>query len=123
MEWIKYIHVSCAVISIAGFILRGIWMINESPLLNHRLSKIVPHINDTLLLGSAICLVYLYQMNPLGQPWLLAKMIALLLYIFLGLLAFRFAQTRPKKIAAWLAAILVFIYIAQTAITKNPLVF
>ena len=53
-QLLKSIHLTCAVLSISGFLLRGFWMIKNSPLLQHRLTKILPHIVDTLLLASAI---------------------------------------------------------------------
>ena len=31
---LKHLHVTCVVISITGFFLRGIWMLRDSPLLD-----------------------------------------------------------------------------------------
>lgn len=119
----KFIHVSCAFLSISGFFLRGIWMLRGSPLFHHRLTKVLPHIIDSLLLGSALVILFQWKLNPFEHPWLLAKIIALLVYIILGMVAFRFGRTPGERILAWLSALLVAAYIVQTAFTKNPWVF
>ena len=54
------------------------------------------------------------------NTWLGAKIGGLLLYITLGLVALRLGKTRKIKIAAWIAAQIVFLYIILVAVTKNP---
>ena len=41
---LKLVHVSAAIISISGFLLRGLWMLRGSTLLKHRLVRVLPHI-------------------------------------------------------------------------------
>lgn len=94
---------------------------NHSPLLQQRWVKIAPHGIDTVLLTSAILLAWQLGYSPMNSPWLAAKIIALLLYIGLGMVAFRFAQTNQQRLIAWLSAQLVFIYIVAAAITHDPL--
>ncbi len=117
---IKMIHVGSVIISYALFSLRGIWMMQGSANLQRRWVKILPHIVDTVLLISAIALAVAIQQGPLNDPWLTAKVIGLLLYICLGMVAIRFGKTRRIKIFAWVAAQSVFIYIVLVAITKSP---
>ena len=50
----KSIHLTTLTITISGFILRGIWMMRESPLLQNKVVKTIPHYNDTILLISAV---------------------------------------------------------------------
>jgi len=123
MEWLKTIHVGCALLSILGFTIRGILMMRESAMLQKRLFKIAPHIIDTLLLGSAIWLAVQYGLSPGDNPWLMAKIIALLLYIGLGTVALKRGKTKQVRIIAWLAALLVFAYIVSVAVTKSVLLF
>ena len=117
------VHVTSALLSISGFIFRGILRFSGSDLVNRKWLKIAPHIIDTVLIVSAIMLYLRSGLELLSTPWLMAKIIALLLYIALGLIAFRFGKTRTIRFVAWLEAILVFAYIIGVAITKNPLVF
>lgn len=119
MEIIKTIHVVCALLSISGFIGRGILMIKGSPLLKARLVKITPHVVDTVLLASAITLASQWGLSALQMPWLMAKIMALLLYIVLGSLALRPGRPQAVRILAWIAAIVTFVYIVSVAVTKN----
>ena len=120
---VKTIHVSSAVLSIGGFFVRGILMIKVSPLLQARVSRIAPHIIDTVLLVSAVVLVSRWGWMVLQQPWLITKIVALLVYIALGMIALREGRVMAVRIGAWLAAMLVFFYIVTVAMTKNPLPF
>lgn len=118
---IKYIHISCVLISYTLFFLRGLWMLRASPLLQQRWVKVVPHIVDSVLLLSAVTLATLLSISPFSSPWLMAKIIALLLYILLGTLAIKRGRTLKIRLAAWLSAQMVFIYIVSVALTHNPM--
>ena len=118
---LKLIHMSCALLSISGFTLRGYWMLTDNLLLNHRVAKTFPHIIDTLLLGSAIGMLLVWNISPLELNWLTAKILGLLAYIFLGMIALRFGRTKKEKGAAWLLALLSAGYIVTVAYSKNPL--
>jgi uncharacterized membrane protein SirB2 len=93
----------------------------DNPLLQRRIAKVLPHIVDTLLLGSAISLLFVYHLSPLEQPWLMAKIIALVLYIGLGMVALRFGQTKTIRVSAGLMALLTVGYIVSVAYSKDPM--
>lgn len=116
----KYLHVGCAVISIAGFVLRGVLMLAESPQLQRRFLKIVPHIVDTLLLASAVVLSAMLNQYPFVHGWVTAKVLALLAYIVLGTIALRRGRTRSARAAAFGLALLMFGYIVSVALTRSP---
>lgn len=119
--WLNMAHVSSALLSISGFALRGYWMLTDNPLLQRRLTRVLPHIIDTLLLGSAIGMLFLWQTTPLQLPWLIAKIVGLLLYIGLGMVALRFGKTRRQRATAFALALLVAAYILAVAYSKSPL--
>jgi uncharacterized membrane protein SirB2 len=98
-------------------------MMRASAQLQQRWVKIMPHVIDTVLLSSAIMLAILIQQNPLVDSWLTAKVVGLLIYIGLGMVALRFGKTRIVKVSAWIMAQLVFFYIVLVALTKNPAIF
>ncbi len=123
MESVKWLHVACAVLSGGGFFIRGILMIRGSVWLQARMVKVVPHVVDTVLLVSAIALVSQWGWAALQLPWLLAKIVALLVYIVLGVVALRAGRSKRVRVLAWLAAMLVFAYIVAVAMSKNPLAF
>ena len=117
---IKIIHIICMILSYILFSLRGIWMIQGSSLLRLKWVKVLPHVIDTILLTSAITLVAMIQQYPGFNIWISVKIGALLLYILLGMMAFRFGKTRKIKIISWILAQIVFFYIVLVALTKNP---
>jgi len=118
--FLKVLHVSCAFASIAGFALRGYWMAGDNTLLQHRVAKVLPHIIDTLLLGSALALLFALHLSPLTQPWLSAKIIALVCYIGLGMVALRFGRSKEIKVNACLLALLLAGYMVSVAYSKSP---
>jgi uncharacterized membrane protein SirB2 len=137
---LKQLHLTTIVITLALFILRGAWMMTASPLLQARWVRIVPHVNDTVLLSSGIWLAVLLQQYPLVHGWLTAKFFALIGYILLGTIALKDSdplwakahvesyalkrgKTRGQRIAAWIAALLVFGYMAAVAVTHDPFPF
>lgn len=117
---LKMIHVGSVIVSYTLFFLRGIWLLQDSKNLRQRWVKILPHVVDTILLTSAVALAMTIQQNPLEHSWLTAKVIGLLLYIALGMMAMRLGKTQQTKIIAWIAAQCVFIYIVLVALTKSP---
>ena len=118
---LKGLHIACAFLSISGFTLRGYWMISSNPRLRQRLTRVLPHMLDTLLLGSAIGMLLIWQANPFALSWLSAKILALLCYIGLGMVAFRFGKTPRVRAIAFGLALLSAAYIVAVAYTKSAL--
>ncbi len=116
---LKTLHVLSAIASIGGFILRGYWMLTANTLLARRIAKTLPHIIDTILLGSAVGMLLIWHSSPFSMSWLSAKIIALLVYIGLGMVALRFGQTRRVRTSFWLMALVVAAYIVSVALTKS----
>ena len=119
----KYLHELCALASVSLFVLRGVWMLRDSSQRARRWAKILPHVIDTLLLASAVALTLMLHQYPLTHAWLSAKLLALLAYIGLGLVALRYGKTKAVRAAAWIAALLVFGYIVSVALSHDPMGF
>lgn len=117
---LKHIHVSCVVLSVAGFFLRGVWMLTDSPLLNRRWMKVIPHVNDTLLLSAAIGLAIVLRQYPFVHGWVTAKVLGLLAYIGFGMFALRRGRSKAIRTGFWLAALASFGYIVSVALTRDP---
>lgn len=117
---VKWLHVGCAVLSIAGFAARGALMLAASPLLQARLVRVAPHVVDTVLLLSAVWLAAVLGQYPFVHGWITAKVLALLAYIALGTIALRRGRTRAGRAAAFGAALLVAAYIVSVALTRDP---
>ena len=121
MGIVKTIHLSCVFLSFMGFFVRGIWMMRESKCLNLPLVRIAPHIIDTLLLVSAIILAVQMRISPLDHSWLMAKIIALLVYIGIGTVALKRGRSKQVRVYAWLLGLATFMYIVAVAFTKSIL--
>jgi uncharacterized membrane protein SirB2 len=119
-EFVKYLHVTAITLSVSGFILRVILKLNDSPSQNKYWFKKLPHKVDTLLLASALTMVYLLGVNPFTTFWLAEKMTGLLIYILLGMIALRWGKTRTIRIIAAMSAVMVFSYIVFVAHYKTP---
>jgi len=118
--WIKTLHVSTVIFTIGFFTLRFVWMLSRSRLFNHRWVRLISQINDSLLLVAGIALAIMSRQYPFAAPWLTAKLVALLLYIMLGMFAFKWARSRRKRIFFGLAALLTVSYIVAVALTRMP---
>ncbi len=117
---IKAVHASCAALSITLFVLRGVWRFTGSPRAGARWTRWVPHANDTVLLACALVLAWRLAAFPAFHGFLSAKLAGLVVYILLGMTAFRWGRTQGQRMAAWFAAQVVFLYIVGVAITKSP---
>lgn len=117
---VKYVHLISVVLSLTGFFLRGILMLRDSPLLAARWVRVLPHINDTVLLVAALTLAAMSGQYPFVVGWVTAKVFGVIAYIILGALALRAAGTRNMRIACWIAAMGVFGWIVSVALTRHP---
>jgi uncharacterized membrane protein SirB2 len=116
---LKQAHVALALISIAGFALRWNWKRTSHWLAATRTVRILPHLIDTLLLAAGIGLAVRIGQYPLTDGWLTAKIAGLLLYILLGMVAMRARPGSRASQLAFIAAVLVFTWIASIARSKS----
>lgn len=115
---IKHLHVTSAVLSILFFIIRAYWSVSGSALLQGRVVKILPHVIDTVLL---VCGVILAIIVGPWQVWIWAKIVALVLYIGVGMIAIKRGKTPRSRAVAALIAIAIFFYIVGVAIHHDPM--
>jgi len=116
---LKLAHVACVVISGTLFIYRyaRLRIYPDQPL--PKALKVLPHINDTVLLFSAIGMLSLIGLNPFTTPWLLAKIVALVLYIVLGIICMRSLPGSRRQFVSFVAAISAFAYIVLVGLSKQ----
>ena len=113
---LRAVHVAAVAASGLMFFIRGLWMLGRSPMLERRWVRVVPHVNDTVLLVAGAWMAVLLRQVPGVSPWLTAKLIALVIYIALGAVALR-----RRRVGAWIAALAVFCYIVAVALTHDAL--
>lgn len=120
---VKHLHMACVALSGSFFVLRGMWMLAGSSALQQRWVKTLPHVIDSVLLGSAIVLAVWSSQYPGAQPWLTAKLVGLLVYILLGTVALKRGKTKTVRVLAFAGALLSFAYIVGVALTRQPAFF
>ena len=117
---VKLVHQGAVVLSVAGFCLRGAAGLAGAAWVNGRAARTLPHLVDTVLLASALLLACMLRLGPQNAPWLLAKIVGLLVYIGLGVVALRPGRPRSLRLGAWLLALATVGWIASVAVTKDP---
>lgn len=117
---VKYTHILFAVLSIGLFVLRGGFAILASRPLTRRAWRILPHVVDTVLLALGVWLAVMLRIDPLHVTWLGVKLLCVLGYIVLGVLAFRLRRPRWLRIALFCTAVLLFAFIVSIALLHNP---
>ena len=93
-ETLTTIHLTTVAITLSGFLLRGIWMLRGSANLKRPIVRVLPHVNDTILLVSAVWASALINQYPFVNSWLTAKLIGTLAYIALGAVALTYGRAR-----------------------------
>lgn len=113
----KHLHMTAVALSGLLFMVRGLWLLQGSAQLQAKWVKITPHVIDTLLLVSAIAMLVVLQQFP---AWVHVKITLLVVYIGLGLMAFKKAKTQGQKLTFLLAAVAVYVFLISVALTKSP---
>ncbi|MEA1065185.1 invasion regulator SirB2 [Apirhabdus apintestini] len=121
---IKHLHILTVVISVSLFVLRYWWQYRASPVGQKRWVRIVPHINDTVLLLSGAALMTIARFWPFTPQgaWLTEKLFGVIIYIVLGFIALgRRPRSQQIRWFAFLLGLVVLYVIIKLATTKIPL--
>lgn len=119
---VKHIHLTCVALSLILLFIRFFWMLRQSPMLDKKLIKVLPHVVDTLLLVSALVLCVLINQYPFEQPWLTEKLFAVVAYIVMGYMCLK-GRTKALRWVALAGAMGWIALIVRLAITKQPVFF
>lgn len=117
---LRHLHFTCVILSGLGFFIRGVWMWRQSPRLQHRLARVLPHIIDTVLLSSGLTLAVWSSQYPFFQNWLTAKFFALLAYILCGTLALKQGRTPAIRRRFFVLALLAYSYLLGAGLQRSP---
>ena len=116
---IRQLHILTAALSVTLFTIRFLLLVRSPTWQPNRWLKVLPHVNDSLLLILAILLCLIIQQAPLITPWLTEKVAAVILYILAGMFALKWSKTRLSKIIWFIIALFMFAYAANIAINKG----
>ena len=117
---LKHLHMTTVALSGLFFMVRGWWLLQNSAQLQAKWVKITPHIIDTILLCSAVGMLLVAQYFP---AWVHVKIALVIVYIALGIMAFKKANTIEQKMFFLVAASVVYMFIISVALTKSPMGF
>ena len=120
---LKYLHVTLALATVSGLLLRWVWMLRDSPLLQHRLTRTLPHIVDSLFLLAGVSMAFMLGQYPFVHAWLTVKVLGLVAYILLGAIALRHGRNKVTRAVAMALATVVFVYVYSVAKSKTVLGF
>jgi uncharacterized membrane protein SirB2 len=115
---LKALHVALAYLTVAGFVMRGLWALTDSPLRREKWVRIAPHVVDTLLLTLGVILAFQIGQSPFSG-WLGAKLLGLLAYIGFGVITMR-STDRRLQIFGFVASLAAAAYIFAVAFTRAP---
>ena len=118
---IKIFHLTFILLSIFSFVGRVILSETHPAILKRKVFKITHHVIDTLLLVSGISLVFQGGWLSTEYGWIIAKIVALMGYIGLGVVVMRNRGT--VRWLAFVGAMACFVYIGIVAVTKNAFFF
>ena len=116
---VKLVHQGAVALSLTGFLVRGGASLAGAAWVGRRWARTVPHVVDTVLLLSALTLAWMLRLTPLNAPWLLAKIVGLVVYVALGIVALRPGLSPALRATAWVAALATAGWIVSVAITKS----
>lgn len=118
---LRDIHITCVVISFLLLVARHVMNLRRIDWRKWKAVRIMPHVVDTVLLASAIWLMFEIHQYPIVNGWLTVKVVALVIYIGLGMQALNVTRSQSTRRAMFLAAVAVFAFIVTVARTHSPL--
>ena len=99
---VKHSHMAIAMLSVILFYVRAFSRMGSGNIAKNKVVMIGSHSIDTLLLVSALTLIFMAKINPFEQYWLLEKIVLVVIYIGIGA-----KSARQTKMAAKVAYVLV----------------
>ncbi|MBL8299364.1 MAG: SirB2 family protein [Rhodanobacteraceae bacterium] len=119
---IKSVHIAAVVISGGLFLLRGLLAHSRyGAWARYAPVRYLSYAVDTVLLTAALMLFTLLPSAVFGNGWLAAKLVLLILYIALGMVALREASPPRRRTRCFVAALAVYGLMVSIARAHHPL--
>ncbi len=112
---VRCLHISCALVSVALFMVRGWLQWKGVSWRRWWWLRVLPHLNDSVLLAAAVTLAWRSNQLPWNQPWLAAKVVALVAYVLAGRLALRSGAQPGLRVGWFWLAVSLVLYILMAA--------
>ncbi|QSX29165.1 SirB2 family protein [Shewanella cyperi] len=118
---VKHLHLTLIGVSVLFFMVRFVMKMRESALLERKLFKVAPHVIDTFLLLSGLTLCLLIKQYPFVDTWLTEKIMAVVAYILLAIMAMKSNRGKLFRSFAFLGALAWVVYAAKMAHFKQAI--
>ena len=118
---IKWLHVHAVQCSGLVFFLRCGAALLGARWPQHAIARYGSYLIDTVLLAAGLTLVVILPSGVFANGWLAVKLVLVVAYVVLGVLAMRPKRTRSARFGFYLAALATFAFIYGIARLHNPL--
>jgi uncharacterized membrane protein SirB2 len=118
---LKIFHVAAVALSVTGFAVRALGALAGADWVRRRAARTLPHVLDSLLLLSGLALLWMLRLSPHQAPWLAAKLVGLVVYIALGVIALRPATAKGVRAVSAVLAVATVAWMVSVARSKNPM--
>ncbi|MEH6464632.1 MAG: SirB2 family protein [Shewanella psychromarinicola] len=116
---VKHTHMLLVATSVTFFIVRFVLHLRQSPIMEKKFVKVAPHVVDTFLLLSGFTLCFMIKQYPFVDPWMTEKIICVVAYIALGVMALKSNRNKLFKFFAFIGAIGWVVLAAKLAYFKQ----
>jgi uncharacterized membrane protein SirB2 len=117
---IRWVHVGCVIASGSLFAVRSALLLAGAHWANHLALRGLSWAIDTILLTAALMLTDITHQYPFVHAWLTVKLLLLVVYIVVGMLALRSGSSQRLRVISFASALAVFLSIAAVAHWRDP---
>lgn len=117
---ILIVHICAITLSGGLFFSRGVASLLGAKWPTLRPVRLLSYGIDTVLLAAALTLVFILPKDIFSNQWLSVKLVLVVAYITLGVIAMRSSAAKPIRWCSFILAELVFANILGIALTHNP---
>ena len=115
------LHITTVALSGSLFAVRGgLGLAGLDGITRHWSLRYFSYCNDSVLLAAGLGLAFIIHQYPLLNAWLTVKLVLLVVYIALGMLALRPARSPRQRAMAYGCALATYGFIISVAVTQNP---
>ena len=119
--FLKYVHIVAVAVSFALFFVRGLWVMRSFPPPQEPWVRLLPHVVDTVLVLSALLMLWELQKRGWPGDWFSIKLICVAAYAILVFALLRFSRGLGIRIVAWIGAMGIFLFTTTVAVLHNPM--
>ncbi len=117
----KHLHLTAIALSLLFLILQVVTQVMDSKMKDAKWLKVLPHIINTVLIITAVGLCVTLAQYPFVHDWVTSKLIGLVAYVLLAIVAVKWARTNAMRVFALIGAVAWLVLTGKVAISKAPL--